>query len=136
VPTVNAALNALSAALIVLGWAFVRRRRMRAHRLSMLGAIGASSLFLMNYLVYHAQHGATRFTGSGGLRTLYLVILGSHTVLAAVLVPLVALTLWYAFSARIPRHARLARFTVPVSLYVSVTGVVIYLMLYRLWGPM
>ena len=131
-PAVNAALNALSAVLVVLGWAFVRRRRLKAHRLSMLGAIGASSLFLLNYLVYHAQHGATRFAGPRSLRTLYLVVLGSHTVLAAVLVPLVAFTLWYAFSARGPRHARLARFTVPVSLYVSVTGVAIYLMLYRL----
>ncbi|HET8578576.1 MAG TPA: DUF420 domain-containing protein [Methylomirabilota bacterium] len=131
-PTVNAALNALSAVLILLGWAFVRRHRIQAHRLSMLGAVGASSLFLVNYLVYHAQHGATRFTGSGAQRTLYLAILGSHTVLAAILVPLVALTLWYAFSARIVRHARLARWTVPVSLYVSATGVAIYLMLYHL----
>lgn len=131
-PMVNAALNAVSAVLIVLGWAFIRRRRIRAHRLSMLGALGASTLFLLGYLVYHAQHGATRFTGQGLVRTLYLLVLGSHSVLAAALVALVPLTLACALLARFDWHARLARWTVPICLYVSVTGVAVYLMLYRL----
>ena len=131
-PAVNAALNAASALLILLGWAFIRRRRIRGHRLSMLGAIGASTLFLLGYLVYHAQHGATRFTGQGLFRTLYFLVLGSHTLLALALVPLVALTLSCALLARFDWHARLARWTVPIGLYVSVTGVAIYLMLYRL----
>ena len=131
-PTLNAGLNAISAFLIVLGWVCIRRRRTVAHRLSMLGAIGASTLFLLGYLVYHAQHGATRFTGQGLVRTLYFLVLGSHTVLAAALVPLVALTLSCALLARFDWHARLARWTVPIGLYVSVTGVAVYLMLYRL----
>ena len=131
-PTVNAALNAASALLILLGWAFIRRRRVRAHRLSMLRAIGASTLFLLGYLVYHAQHGATRFTGQGLVRTLYFLVLGSHTVLAATLVALVPLTLGCALLARFDWHACLARWTVPIGLYVSVTGVAVYLMLYRL----
>jgi putative membrane protein len=130
-PAVNAALNAASAALILLGWGFVRRRRLAAHRLSMLGATGASCLFVLGYLAYHLQHGSTRFTGEGAARVLYLLVLGSHTLLASALVVLVPLTLGFAFAGRFDRHARLARWTLPVGLYVSVTGVAIYLMLYR-----
>ena len=131
-PAVNAGLNAISALLILLGWVCIRRRRTVAHRLSMLGAVGASGLFLLSYLAYHSVHGSTRFTGQGLVRTLYFLILGSHTVLAAALVVLVPTTLYWAIRARFDRHARLARWTVPIGLYVSVTGVAIYLMLYRL----
>jgi putative membrane protein len=131
-PAVNAGLNAISALLILLGWVCIRRRRTVAHRLSMLGAVGASGLFLLSYLVYHFVYGSTRFTGQGLGRTLYFLILGSHTVLATALVVLVPTTLYWAIRARFDRHARLARWTVPIGLYVSVTGVAIYLMLYRL----
>ncbi len=130
-PTANAGLNAISALLILLGWACIRRRRTVAHRLSMLGAVGASGLFLLSYLVYHSVYGSTRFTGQGLIRTLYLLILGSHTVLAAALIVLLPITLSCAVRARFHLHARLARWTVPICLYVSVTGVAIYVMLYR-----
>lgn len=132
-PAVNACLNAISALLIVLGWVCIRRRRAVAHRLAMLGAIGASGLFLLSYLVYHSVFGHIRFTGQGLVRTLYFLILGSHTVLAAALVVLVPMTLYCAARARFDQHARFARWTVPTGLYVSVTGVAIYLMLYRLF---
>jgi uncharacterized membrane protein YozB (DUF420 family) len=132
-PAVNAGLNALSALLIVLGWVCIRRRCTVAHRLSMLGAVGTSGLFLLSYLVHHSVYGYTRFTGQGLVRPLYFLTLGSHTVLAAALVLLVPITLYCAVRARFDRHARLARWTVPISLYVSVTGVAIYLMLYRLF---
>lgn len=132
-PAVNACLNAISALLIVLGWVCIRRRRTVAHRLSMLGAVGASGLFLLSYLAYHSVYGSTRFTGQGLARTLYFLILGSHAVLAAALVVLVPITLYCAVRSRFDRHARLARWTVPIGLYVSVTGVAIYFMLYRLF---
>lgn len=131
-PAVNAGLNAISALLIVLGWVCIRCRRAGAHRLSMLGAVGASGLFLLSYLVHHSVFGSIRFTGQGLARPLYFLILGSHTVLATALVVLVPLTLYWALRARFDRHARLARWTVPIGLYVSVTGVAIYLMRYRL----
>lgn len=131
-PSVNAALNATSATLILAGWAFIRRRHVRGHRACMLGAVGTSLLFLLSYLVYHTLHGSTRFTGEGPVRVLYFLILGSHTVLASLLLPLIPATLWFAFASRYERHARLARWTVPICFYVSVTGVAIYLMLHRL----
>lgn len=133
-PSLNAALNATSAALILFGWAFIRRRHVKGHRACMLGAVAASILFLSSYGLYHAIHGSTRFTGQGPVRTLYFVVLISHTVLAALLVPLIPATLWYAFVSRFDRHARFARFAVPICFYVSVTGVGIYLMLHRLPG--
>ncbi|HEX7124474.1 MAG TPA: DUF420 domain-containing protein [Thermodesulfobacteriota bacterium] len=130
-PTLNAALNAVSAALILVGWVLIRRRDVAGHRACMLGAVGASILFLAGYGLYHAVHGSTRFTGEGPVRTLYFAVLTSHTVLAALLVPLIPATLWSAFTSRFERHARLARWTVPMCFYVSVTGVTIYLMLHR-----
>jgi uncharacterized membrane protein YozB (DUF420 family) len=101
----------------------------------MLSALGASVLFLISYLYYHAQVGTTRFPGEGWPRTLYMAILISHTVLAVVIVPLVAITLHRALSGRFARHRRIARVTLPLWLYVSVTGVVVYVMLYRLFPP-
>jgi putative membrane protein len=130
-PTVNAVLNALAAVAMLAGFVAIRRRRVAVHRARMLTAVGFSVLFLCSYLVYHAQVGSRPYGGGGWLRTLYLSILLTHTVLAITIVPLVGTTLYRALSAQFTRHARLARFTFPLWLYVSVTGVVVYWMLYH-----
>jgi uncharacterized membrane protein YozB (DUF420 family) len=135
-PHVNALLNATSAALLVLGYAAVRRRRLRLHIGCMLTALGVSLLFLTSYLYYHfaVKHGQpTRFTGPGPVRPVYLTVLLSHTVLAAVAGPLALYTAYLGLSGRYARHVRVARWTWPVWLYVSVTGVVVYGMLYHLY---
>ena len=119
--------------LLVLGYFLIRRRSIRAHRACMIAAFITSVLFLISYLVYHYHHGATRFTGQGWVRPLYFMILITHTMLAAVIVPFVLVTLYRAARGRFVSHARLARWTLPMWLYVSVTGVVVYLMLYRLY---
>ena len=131
-PGVNAALNATTALLLATGYLLIRRGRRRAHRAVMLAAFGVSSVFLASYLWYHAHAGVVRFTGRGWIRPVYFAILLSHTVLAAAIVPLVLVTLTRGLRADFPRHARLARWTLPVWLYVSVTGVVVYVMVYRL----
>ena len=130
-PGVNAALNATAALLLVTGWLLVRRRRIAAHRRAMLSALACSVLFLASYLVYHARVGSVRFPGTGTARTVYLAILASHTVLAAAVPVLAIVTLSRALAARFDRHRRIARWTLPIWLYVSVTGVVVYWMLYR-----
>jgi len=130
-PSVNAALNATAALLLLIGWRRIRAGRVEAHRRAMVGALGCSALFLVSYLVYHFEAGSVRFPGTGPARTLYLAILASHTVLAAVLPLLVAVTVGRALARRFDRHRRIARWTLPVWLYVSVTGVVVYWMLYR-----
>jgi len=127
----NATLNGTSAILLSLGYYFIRQRAVSAHKRCMLGAFVASTLFLISYLVYHYHVGSVRFTGSGGIRTVYFAILISHTILAALIVPLVLVTLWRAWKVRFEKHKRIARWTLPLWLYVSVTGVVIYLMLYH-----
>lgn len=131
-PTLNASLNATSALLIGLGWVFARQRAITAHTICMLGATLVSSLFLISYLTYHALHGSTRFQGTGWTRWLYFGILGTHTVLAIVVVPLVIVTLRRAFAGRFDKHTAIGRITMPIWLYVSVTGVVVYWMLYKL----
>ncbi len=131
-PTVNAALNGLSAALLVVGFAFIRQRNVAAHRACMLAAFVTSSLFLVTYLVYHASAGSVRFTGTGWVRPVYFVLLISHIVLSAVVLPLALTTIYRAWTDDFVRHRRIARWTLPVWLYVSVTGVVVYLMLYHL----
>lgn len=131
-PTVNAALNALSAVLLLLGYRFIRRRQVSAHRACMVAAFGVSTLFLVSYLTYHYQVGSVRFTLTGWVRGVYLTILASHTVLAALVPPLAVITLSRAVAARFDGHRRVARWTLPVWLYVSVTGVVVYWMLYHL----
>lgn len=131
-PTVNAALNATSAALLVLGFRAIRAGDWRRHRALMLGAVGCSVLFLVGYLTRMALTGTHRFPGDGALRAFYLAVLGTHTVLAALAGPLVLRTLWLAWKGRYPAHRRIARVTLPVWLYVSVTGVVVYVMLYHL----
>jgi uncharacterized membrane protein YozB (DUF420 family) len=130
-PTVNAMLNGLAALAMLAGFVAIRRGRVAAHRACMLAAVGFSVLFLCSYLAYHAQVGSRPYGGGGWLRALYLSILLTHTVLAAAIVPLVGATLYRALRAQFARHARLARFTFPLWLYVSVTGVVVYWMLYH-----
>ena len=131
-PTLNAALNATSGLLLVLGWILVRARRLETHRRTMTAAFTCSALFLVSYLVYHFQVGSVRFPGRGTARTVYLAILVTHTILAAALAPLAVTTFVLARSGRFEKHRRLARLTLPIWLYVSVTGVVVYVMLYRM----
>jgi uncharacterized membrane protein YozB (DUF420 family) len=132
-PTVNAALNATSAVLLALGYGFIRRRQVAAHKLCMIAAFITSILFLVSYLVYHYHVGSVRFPGQGWVRPLYFTILITHTILAIVIVPLALITLFRAWKADFTRHARIARWTLPIWLYVSLTGVVIYVMLYQLY---
>lgn len=134
-PTLNAALNATSAALLVLGWFMIRAGRRDAHRRAMTAAFVCSALFLVSYLAYHAQVGSVRFRGTGAVRTVYLGILLTHTVLATAVAPLAVTAFVLARKGRFTTHKKLARWTLPVWLYVSVTGVVVYVMLYRTtWG--
>ena len=130
-PALNASLNATSAVLLVVGWSFVRRKRVAAHRACMVAAVVTSCFFLVSYLIYHAQVGSVRFQSQGWIRPLYFTILATHTVLAAAIVPLVVITLRRALRREFPRHRRIARWTLPLWLYVSVTGVVIYWLLYH-----
>lgn len=130
-PTLNAALNATSALLLTAGYLLIRTGRREAHRAVMLAAVACSALFLTSYLVYHYHVGSVRFRGQGTLRAVYLSILASHTVLAVAIVPLVLITLTRALRGRYDRHRRIARITLPLWAYVSVTGVVVYWMLYR-----
>ncbi len=131
-PTVNAVLNATAAGLLVWGYTLIRRGRKEAHRRVMLAAFAVSVLFLTSYLIYHAQAGSVRFQKTGAIRTVYLSILLTHTVLAAAVPVLAVITLTRALRGRFGAHRRIARWTLPVWLYVSVTGVVVYLMLYRM----
>ncbi len=131
-PAVNAFLNALSASFLVVGYAMVRQRKIGAHRASMMAALVCSVLFLVSYLFYHSQVGSVRFQGTGMLRTFYLTMLLTHSVLAAAVPILAAITLIRALRGRFDKHAAIARWTLPIWLYVSVTGVLVYWMLYRL----
>jgi len=132
-PHLNALLNATSAIFLVTGYTFIRRRRIRAHRNCQLSAVVSSTLFLVSYLTYHYFHGATHFPGQGIARPIYFTILISHTILAVVIVPLVLVTLYRAVRGDFVRHRKIARWTLPLWLYVSVTGVVVYLMLYQIY---
>jgi putative membrane protein len=132
-PTVDATLNAASAIFLVLGFYFVREKNIRAHKTCMLSAFVTSTIFLVCYLTYHYFHGATHFPGQGAARRFYFVLLGSHTILAALIVPLILTTLYRAWGERFQQHKRIARWTLPLWLYVSVTGVVVYWMLYHLY---
>lgn len=131
-PTLNAILNALSAGFLLLGYVLIRQGRREAHKRAMLAAVTCSAVFLTSYLVYHAQVGSVRFAGTGPIRTVYFAILLSHTVLAVVILPLVLVTLRRGLSGDFARHRAIARITFPIWAYVSVTGVVVYWMLYRL----
>ena len=133
-PVINASLNGASALLLLTGHSMIKRGRMAAHRALMLTAIVTSSLFLASYLYYHWHVGSVRFQGQGWSRPLYFTILTSHTLLAITIVPLVIVTLTRALRERFDRHRAIARWTYPLWLYVSVTGVVIYFMLYHLFA--
>jgi len=132
-PALNASLNGVAALFLIAGYTFIRRRQIPAHRASMLAAVAASALFLVSYVIYHANAGSKPFTGTGPVRAVYFFILVTHIVLAAAIVPMVLMTLTRALRERFDRHVAIARRTLPLWLYVSVTGVVIYLMLYRLY---
>ena len=134
-PTLNACLNAISALLLSLGFYFIRQRNIAAHRACMATAFGVSVVFLISYLTYHATAGATHFTGHGAVRFLYFTILITHTTLAALIPVLAIITLRRALRGQYDKHRRLARWTLPAWLYVSVTGVIVYLMLYHLYPP-
>jgi len=131
-PTVNATLNAISAVLLVWAFTLIRRKQVAQHRRVMLAAFTTSCLFLVCYLIYHAQVGSVRFQHPGAIRTVYLSILATHTVLAAAVPVLAIITLRRGLSARYDKHRRIARWTLPIWLYVSVTGVVVYMMLYHI----
>lgn len=131
-PGLNAALNSASALLLLSGYVFIRRGRIAAHRRCMLAALGTSALFLISYLVYHYNVGSVAFTGQGLIRRVYFTILISHTILAMAIVPLVLITVSRALRGRFDRHKRIARWTLPLWFYVSVTGVIVYWMLYRM----
>jgi len=133
-PVINATLNGTSAVLLLVGHSFIKRGRMAAHRAVMVSAVITSSLFLTSYLYYHYHVGSVRFPGHGWSRPVYYTILISHTLLAITIVPLVIITLIRALRERFDRHAAIARWTYPLWLYVSVTGVVIYFMLYHLFA--
>jgi putative membrane protein len=130
-PALNATLNAVAGCFLVTGYVCIRRGLRRAHRTAMLAAFAASALFLVSYVVYHANAGSKPFPGSGAVRRVYLTILVTHVVLAAAILPMAIVTAARALRGRFDRHVRLARWTLPIWLYVSVTGVVIYWMLYR-----
>lgn len=129
-PALNATLNAAAATLLVIGYVLIRRGRQRAHRAVMLAAFGMSTLFLISYVIYHANAGSRPFPGQGPIRVVYFVILFTHVVLAAAILPMALLTLSRALRERFDLHVPIARWTLPIWLYVSVTGVIIYLMLY------
>lgn len=131
-PAVNATLNGATALLLSAGYAMIRRRKIRAHKTCMLSAFAVSTLFLASYLYYHAHAGIRHFEGRGWIRPVYFAILFSHTVLAAAIVPLAITTVVLGLSSRFPQHRRIARWTLPLWLYVSLTGVAVYLLLYRL----
>jgi uncharacterized membrane protein YozB (DUF420 family) len=132
-PALNASLNGVAALFLIAGYTFIRRRQIPAHRASMLAAVAASALFLVSYVIYHANAGSKPFLGTGPVRGVYFFVLATHIVLAAAIVPMVLMTLTRALRERFDRHVMIARRTLPLWLYVSVTGVVIYLMLYRLY---
>jgi len=132
-PHLNAVLNGTSAILLFTGYSFIRARNVAAHRACQIAALIVSSLFLVSYLVYHYNHGSTRFLGTGFVRPLYFTILTTHTILAIAIVPLIFLTFYRALRGDFIRHRRIARVTLPLWLYVSVTGVIVYLMLYHFY---
>lgn len=134
-PAVNAGFNALASTFLVIGYRAIRRRDIARHRASMLAAFGCSALFLVGYVAYHYVHGDTKFAGAGAVRAVYLIILASHIVLSAIALPIVLTTFWFALKGNFRVHPKVARITLPIWLYVSVTGVVVFLML-RLSGSM
>ncbi len=132
-PHLNAVLNTTSAVLLLAGFRFIRLGQIHSHRNCQVAAVATSTLFLISYLTYHYYHGATRFAGQGLVRPVYFIILTTHTFLAVVIVPLILVTLYRAARKDFISHRRIARWTLPLWLYVSVTGVIVYLMLYHIY---
>ncbi len=133
-PAWNAILNGSSAVLVTAGYVMIRTRRIQAHKACMLTAVGTSTAFLISYVDYHLRVGSIRFQGQGIARTAYLTMLGTHTILAAAIVPLIIVTLIRALKGRFSEHKRIARWTLPLWAYVSVTGVLIYVLLYQVYA--
>ena len=133
-PTLNATLNGVSSVLLSIGYVLIRRGKWKVHRAVMISAFVVSTFFLISYLIYHAEAGSTPFPGEGLIRPVYFVILISHIILATAIVPLALITLFRVLRKRFDKHRAIARWTLPIWLYVSVTGVLIYLMLYHLYG--
>jgi uncharacterized membrane protein YozB (DUF420 family) len=131
-PALNATLNATSFILLVTGYSFIRRGNRQVHKRCMLAALGVSALFLTSYVIYHAQVGSVPFKGTGWIRTVYFAVLIPHVILAAAIVPLIVITVSRGLSAKYDKHRRIARWTLPLWLYVSITGVIVYLMLYQM----
>jgi putative membrane protein len=131
-PTLNATLNAIAAVLLVCGYIMIKRGRWEVHRRFMLAAFSTSALFLVSYVIYHANVGSKPFAGQGAIRYVYFAILLTHVVLAALILPLALITLSHGLRSRFERHVPIARWTLPIWLYVSVTGVIVYLMLYQM----
>lgn len=131
-PTVNATLNTISTVLLIIGFLMIRRRNIVAHRNCMIAAFVVSGLFLTSYLIYHYYAGSTPFEGSGWIRSVYFAVLIPHIILAAAILPLALTTLYFALRKRFTKHRRIARWTLPIWLYVSVTGIIVYWMLYHL----
>jgi putative membrane protein len=130
-PALNAALNGLAGVLLAIGWLLIRTRRIRSHRAVMIAAFVTSSLFLVSYVIYHVQVGSVRFTRDGWVRSLYYTVLVTHVTLAATVPPLAIVTLWRGLSGRFAKHRAIARWTFPIWMYVSVTGVLVYVLLYQ-----
>jgi uncharacterized membrane protein YozB (DUF420 family) len=131
-PAVNASLNALSGVFLLIGYVLIRRRRITAHRNAMLAAFTSSTLFLISYLFYHWHAGSRPFTGHGAIRYVYFAVLISHIILAAAILPMAIMTLSRGLRGRYVEHKRIARWTFPAWMYVSVTGVIVYVMLYQM----
>ena len=131
-PTVNATLNTISTVLLTVGFLMIRRRKIVAHRNCMIAAFVVSGLFLTSYLIYHYHAGSTPFEGSGWIRSVYFAVLIPHIILAASILPLALITLYFALRKRFTKHRRIARWTLPIWLYVSITGIIVYWMLYHL----
>ena len=131
-PAVNASLNAISTVLLLTGYVFIRRGERQKHKACMIAALVTSTLFLTSYVIYHVQVGSVPFKGTGWIRTVYFAVLIPHVILAAAIVPPILITVSRALSAKYDKHRRIARWTLPVWLYVSITGVIVYLMLYQL----
>lgn len=131
-PTVNASLNALSGMFLLVGYVLIRQRRINAHRNAMLGAFASSTLFLISYLFYHWHAGSRPFTGHGAIRYVYFAILISHVILAAAILPMAIVTLSRGLRGRYVEHKRIAKWTFPTWMYVSATGVIVYVMLYQM----
>jgi len=131
-PAVNASLNAISTVLLLTGYVFIRRGERQKHKACMIAALVTSTLFLTSYVIYHAQVGSVPFKGTGWIRTVYFAVLIPHVILAAAIVPPILITASRGLSAKYDKHRRIARWTLPLWLYVSITGVIVYLMLYQL----